>query len=727
MARETQRRDERQRPQGAGRPRASALPPGANDPAVVYDSNLRLALSLIAAADWYQLAARTGILWNSARPQYLSLFIEIDRQQFGDIEIGRIDIQLREQFELLVPSAYVKELERNPELSTLAVRIPLDPKDPSRTSEKQSLLETLLKKLAEQPFVLRLRLAVPHGQFLEQSLAALELPPADPNGDITWSNHDLTGEDIVIGIIDDGCAFAHRDFLRLATDARGLTSRHTRVLALWDQSQLPSDDHLAAGWSKCDDFGFGRELTAAKIDEWLAAAAGPDVDETAAYEAFHYEVGAVAEKATHGTKVMGIAAGNGTSLFGWHGVAPKADIVFVQLPPHDIEHVPQLLSTHIVLGVHYVFERALALGKKAAVVNISYGGYSGPHDGTTPWEQEIDQLLALENRAVVVSAGNAFETDCHAMGTLRRRGRRALDWLLKPQDATVNALEVWYNGDGKLDIALELPGGEVLGPFGFCGKTPLQRASGETVGSIEHVQHDPQNGDNSVLIALGPTVAGASLASVTNAPVLAPAGTWSVTLRNRGSVPVDFHAWVQRDDVAKAGARQQSQFAEGDADPRYTISDFSAGRRAISVGAFNVATGELSSYSSCGPTRAATNYAQDGERRKPDVVAPAEELATGGGVLTSASRASAPRRMNGTSAAAPHVAGIVALVFDFRRNYQGKDLTADELRAALAVQGVPALLPHRRAAKRQRPLLNQLIGAGRISCLKTLQNVEILG
>ena len=53
------------------------------------------------------------------------------------------------------------------------------------------------------------------------------------------------------------------------------------------------------------------------------------------------------------------------------------------------------------------------------VVNISFGGYRGPHDGTSDWESGIDQLLTIDNRAVVVSAGNGFEAECHACGPLQ--------------------------------------------------------------------------------------------------------------------------------------------------------------------------------------------------------------------------------------------------------------------------------------------------------------------
>jgi subtilisin family serine protease len=48
--------------------------------------------------------------------------------------------------------------------------------------------------------------------------------------------------------------------------------------------------------------------------------------------------------------------------------------------------------------------------------------------------------------------------------------------------------------------------------------------------------------------------------------------------------------------------------------------------------------------------------------------------------------------MNGTSASAPHVAGLVALMFQYRHHMRGGPLTADEIRHKLKAAGHPASL-----------------------------------
>jgi F-type H+-transporting ATPase subunit delta len=124
-----------------------------------------------------------------------------------------LEPQIASQVSLNLARRYGTDLSTefaiNPALRTIATRIELMKGDPSQTA-KGTLLEGLLKNISKSGFFLRMRIAVPHGKCLERSLAAIELPPGG-----VYKGHLLTGKDIVVGIIDDGCAFAHPDFLEI--------------------------------------------------------------------------------------------------------------------------------------------------------------------------------------------------------------------------------------------------------------------------------------------------------------------------------------------------------------------------------------------------------------------------------------------------------------------------------------------------------------------------------
>src|SRR5687767_4383467 len=108
-------------------------------------------------------------------------------------------------------------------------------------------------------------------------------PDLLPGG--TLSN---VGKNVVVGIVDYDCDFAHRNF------ASG--GGKTRLLALWNQS---------GATAPTSPFGYGREYTPVQIDAALA--------QTNPYAALGYApaVDTPLSKGSHGTHVMDIAAGNG--------------------------------------------------------------------------------------------------------------------------------------------------------------------------------------------------------------------------------------------------------------------------------------------------------------------------------------------------------------------------------------------------------------------------------
>lgn len=677
------------------------------------DPYFQLVLALFDAKDWRECEFRTGIRRDPSAqdPVYLSMLVGLAarprdvRSLEADLAAAGLDI----------PPVYFKLTESASRPRYVTARIALDPGNPALIYKGNG--RTLRQQLAiildpKKSLVDHLELAVSHQPCLEESLQHIGLPI-----DRTFKGKVLKGKGVIVGVIDDGCAFAHRHFLSDAGGAIG-----TRILSLWDQSQNPTPADIGRGWTIPPDLNYGRELRKAKIDPIIKAnvSATKAIAEDAVYEYFRYSPGAPDDLSTHGTHVMDIAAGNGQSLMGWEGVAPEADIVFVQLSPVDLLNPGQGLSKGIADGIAYIFNEAKSLNRPA-VVNLSLGGNHGPHDESWPWAKQIDDLLTDPNRVVVVSAGNGFEQDTHAGDILFSGQRATLPWIVKPEDPTSNDVELWYNGDAALAVALTAPDGLThYGPYSSGTSTqPLKRPSdGKIIGAVTHVK---SASDKFALITLRPTEGAPP--DPFNAP--APAGNWTITLHNTGNKEARFDAWIQRDDVGKLGGRrQQSRFGPGVAYPGCTICDYAAGKRTIGVGAFNVGTQEVSRYSACGPTR--VRPASPG-RMKPDICAPAEEDVAGRGILSASSRRAQPTRMNGTSAAAPHVAGLVALILEYANSYAAKKLTAEQIRDGIVAAGKKgALLPDRhqvadvRVPIKQQAVFGDLVGGGEIDFLATM-------
>ena len=413
------------------------------------------------------------------------------------------------------------------------------------------------------------------------------------------------GKGAVVGIVDFGCDFAHRNF----QDA----GQHTRLRFLWDQTSASTTDSVQ----------FGRLISAAEINAALATAKP--------YQTLGYAPSEPGDPA-HGTHVMDIAAGNGRGT-GVPGVAPQAELMFVQLSSSDVPWEGSDVvgknfgdSVQLLEALAFIFEKA---GTKPCAINVSLGTNGGPHDGSTLVEQGIDSLVRQKpHRAVVIAASNSFADGIHAQGSVPANGKLDLSWIVGPQDVTDNEFELWYGHAGRLEVELIDPSGVSVARVPVNKSGSVHRGN-RIVVFVANRLDDPNNHDNNIGIFLSPD---------------AQAGTWKVRLHNTTASAVPFHAWIERDDQG------QSRFG-GALDNTHTLGSISCGHETIVVGSYDahVAGAPISFFSSAGPTR-------DG-RQKPEVSAPGHNVRAAASTTVTGTT-----RMSGTSMASPMVTGTVALL-----------------------------------------------------------------
>ena len=447
-----------------------------------------------------------------------------------------------------------------------------------------------------------------------------------PDGDLP------TSDGVVVAHVDWGIDFAHPDF-RLA-DGR------TRLLALWDQS-------CAVDPRRPNRYGYGRIHQAVDIDRALAT---PDPYGALGYHPADSDTG----RGSHGTHTTSISTGNGRSG-GPVGLAPEAHIVFVHLSTAVTQEGPALLGDSVAFLEALDFIARTA-GERPVVINASIGRQAGEHDGKTLTEQGMDAfLLAAPNRAIVQSTGNYFDRAAHASGMLRPGGQRTLRFSVAVGAALPTEVDLWYPGVDRFGISLHGPDG-VPEVRAAPEDRAVVLAEGREIGRLYHRIGDPNNGDNEVTLFLEP---------------VAPAGDWELTLSGVAVADGRFHAWVER-TAAKPG--QRSRFHPDDVDQTATLGTICNGLRTLAVGAYDAHSPErpLAGFSSAGPCR-------DG-RLKPDLVAPGVRV-LGARSRPRATAVEAPpvTQMSGSSMAAPHVAGAVALMLAAAQ----RPLTIDEIRRLL--------------------------------------------
>ena len=364
----------------------------------------------------------------------------------------------------------------------------------------------------------------------------------------------------VLGLIDNGLAFANRRFLTQPQAAH--TDLKARTAWYWRQDPKATGVIPAA-------MAYGAELSAADIDLALKQLTFNGlVDEDAVYR--HFQMGMPLQKsANHGTHVMDLAGGPRTLLEqvarpdsppSWdlaEDDASRAPIVAVQL---DFDTVKDpsggSVNAQVLDGLMYILSRCDAEAKIA--VNISWGTLAGPHDGSSVLEAAMDQLIKLKpgHLEVVLPAGNGYQSRTHANKTLSKDEQTILHWRAQPVDLTQNFLEIWIaQGAQGLEIEVTPPGHTSPLPALKFGESGLWvNADGEPLLALVYPAA-VATGEHGTcaLLAVAPTF------SFTKKVATAPSGVWTVKLTNRMTGAVTFDAYVERDDdIAQlnTGARQ---------------------------------------------------------------------------------------------------------------------------------------------------------------------------
>lgn len=477
-------------------------------------------------------------------------------------------------------------------------------------------------------------------------LPSVAAPARQAKIDIAPGPLEQTGQGVIVGIIDWGCDFTHEDFRN--------DDGSSRLLYLWDESASGGP-----GRHRPKGYDYGTEFSRDEINQALKA--------PAPFEALGVEPPGVG---AHGTHVMGIAAGNGRAnpSAGVRGIAPQADLIFVQPDTEDVNIVGGFGdSVHLAEAIKYVFDKASEL-RRPAVINLSMGTNSGPHDGSSLVEQWMDRLLGVPGRAVVLALGNEHHerfNRTHSEGRLGPGETMTLYWRVLPNDFSPNEIEIWYSGRDLFHVELELPGGSRL-PVARPGQTiTTQIPHSDTRVYQANLLNSPLNGDNQIDII----VIGSDTQPIEQ-------GVWQLHLSADVAVEGTFDAWIERDSM-QAPARMSS-FIGGSYIRRKTLGSLQSARFAITVSNYDALTTTLADSTSFGPTR-------DG-RRAPAVAAPGTDvLSTKSMWQTDPNDRSPYIRMTGTSMSAPYVTGLVACMFQ-----KNPLLTAVQVRSLLASQAKPA-------------------------------------
>ncbi len=483
----------------------------------------------------------------------------------------------------------------------------------------------------------------------------------------------MTGDGVVMGVMDFGFDYGHPTFF----DTMGTRYRIKKVWEMNTTGTPPTG------------YTYGHELTG----DAAIQAQGTDNTEQ-----------------THGTCVAGMAAGSGYGIANaaMRGMAYQADMVLVGVRRDSISDQWRTSSfSDFIDGISYIFNYASSVSKPA-VVNISWGSQSGPHDGTSLMNQACDNLSG-EGKIIVMSAGNEGEEHIHLSKTFDAASN----------DTVINTFVTFSSN------AYQRTWVDVWGDTGktFCAQVTLYKngVPGNTTGYIcidDQVHSTYLMGDNGLDTCF--------IDFITSSSEFNDKPRMTVSLYNKAADSI--YVSVKGNDGAidmwdeyyyygythgfSSSFESLGKPGAADGNSVSTVSDMGAAQSVLLVGAYTSKlgwkdlTGAKWTYSSYATLGDLTPFSSRGPmvdgRIKPDITAPGLTIAT---ASSSFDQRYTPTGLNkqqleaqvsfggktyyyseftGTSASSPAAAGIVALML--QANPKLKPQQVQDMIAQTAIQ-----------------------------------------
>ena len=366
-------------------------------------------------------------------------------------------------------------------------------------------------------------------------------------------NLQLTGRGVLIGIVDSGVDYRHPAFL--TADGK------SRILRLWDQS-IPGNPP--------EGYATGTEYTNEEINEALSLS----VQEGRRLVPSEDGSG-------HGTAVLGVAAGSDFSRGAVNrGVAYESDLLVVKMGIPRQDSFPR--TTELMQGVDYLVRQAIRLGRPIAL-NLSFGNNYGSHRGDSLLETYLDNVSGMGKNVICVGMGNNGNDALHTGGMLSPGEIQEIELGVGAFEPTLN-VQLWKNYEDEMEIYLEHPAGERVGPlFETLGAQRWQAGNAKLL--IYYGKPAPYHVTQEIYVDFLP--------QDEKTPYV-DSGVWKIILAARNIKNGEYFLWLPGGKTLNPGTAFYLPRPQG------TLTIPATARRVISVGAYDARQNTYADFSGRG-------------------------------------------------------------------------------------------------------------------------------
>jgi len=362
------------------------------------------------------------------------------------------------------------------------------------------------------------------------------------------TSFNLSGEGVIVAIIDSGIDYTHNDFRN--------PDSTSRILYLWDQTVdgIPPEG-----------FFEGAEFSNSEINQALQS---PNP----------LEIVPSVDTNGHGTAVAGIAAGNGSESNGVDsGVATEADIIVVKVGTRGYESFAR--STEIMRAIKYVIDKARLLNEPISI-NMSFGMNNGSHKGDSLFETYISEISYSWKTVMCVPTGNEGSAGHHYAGQIASNDISEIEFFTA-EGLTNFYITLWKDFADSFTVEIIFPNGKSSGQIGI--ESQVKRIRQENF-VLNVIYGQPSHYSISQEIFFNFVTTDGAI----------PAGVWKLRIISGNIVDGNFQIWLPTIEEVTA----QTFFSNPSIYNTLTIP--STAYKVISVAGYNDRIGNIAVFSGKG-------------------------------------------------------------------------------------------------------------------------------
>lgn len=411
-----------------------------------------------------------------------------------------------------------------------------------------------------------------------------------------WTNpFNLSGQGVIVAIIDSGIDYRHPDFRN--------EDGSSRIIAIYDEMT-------------------GIEYTQEQINEALRE---NDIQ-------ISRQIVPVTDISGHGTHVTGIAAGNGSAMSGrYRGVAYNAGILVVKLGEDEFFNTARLME-----GIDYVIRKSQNLGLPVAI-NISIGNNYGSHSGNSLLENYINSVSGIWKSVISVGSGNEAAKGIHNSGILNKdsltgnlignqNNNQIIELVIGENETSID-IQLWKNYADSFLIYIIAPDGTEFGPLGNANAV-TKYIYRNTIIYVYFGEPMPYSSQQEIFIQMIPQ------------KLYINSGIWQFRLNPVKIIDGKYDFWLPAGNYIN----RNTGFVINS--PESTLTIPSTSYNVISVGAYDARINAYADFSGRGYTKNILTV-------KPDLVAPGVDIisaAVGGGYVSRTGTSMAAPFVTGSAA-----------------------------------------------------------------------------